>query len=81
MIQANIGGDDLPRGTISLRDDMAAYDALHPELRAQLGQMSVNWNAAGVEHIRRGHGVSMAAHVLRKTEDDMQAAYRRRVGL
>lgn len=80
-MNANIGGDDIPRGSISLRDDMAAYDALQPDLRAQLRHMSVNWNAAGVAAIRREYGVSMAARVLRKTETDMQGAYRRRVGL
>lgn len=80
-MRANIGGDDLPRGVVSLADDMAAYDALPAALRTRLSSMAVNWNAVGVRDIAAGYGTHMALAVLEKTEMDMQARFRDRLSL
>lgn len=81
MIQANIGGDDLPKGTCSLTDDMAAYDALPQSLRRKLSRMAVNWNATGVEGIAGVYGVAIADRVLDAAEARVMGAYRQRIGL
>lgn len=75
----NIGGSDLPRVTIDLDVEMAAFDALPDALRRQLRDMAVSWNAAGVRSLIDAHGDDVTIRVLRKIEADMQAAARRRV--
>lgn len=81
MNQANIGGDDIPRGRVSLADDMATFDGLPVRVKLYLRDMGVNWNAVGVRQIIDGYGEDIALAVLAKQEADMQDAYRARVGL
>lgn len=76
---ANIGGDDIPRGVVTMSADMAAYDALPEVFRRELGEMAVNWNASRVQSLIGAHGADVTLRVLRKTEADMQAAARQRV--
>lgn len=78
-MNSNIGGDDIPRGAVSLKDDMDAFDALPAALRAQLASMSINWNAEPVRKILDGYGHEVAVAVLGRAETQMQCAYRERI--
>jgi hypothetical protein len=82
--QSNLGlleGERVRQRHLSREADMNAYDRLPEPLRRQLGEMSMKWDATGVRDILAGHGADIAGRVLAKTERDMQAAYRERIGL
>lgn len=80
-MKGNIGGEDINGNMGSLSDHMAAFDALPEAVRIKLKGMSINWNGQDVMNVYYGHGEATTLIALRKTESDMQARYRKRIGL
>lgn len=75
---ANTGGDDLPRVVVGREIEFEAYDSLPEDMRRQLREMSVQWDATGVCHLIGKYGLDSVVRLLRKVEGDMQTAYRKR---
>lgn len=78
MTRSNVGSA-APKGRVSLRADMEAFDNLPPEVRGRLRSMTENWNATGAEKIIRTRGVTACLAVLSKVEGDVQAALQERL--
>lgn len=79
MNQANCAWTDLPMSGLSRHADMAAFDALPPSLRHQLAESPVPWGADGCAHLLRTYGQAVAVKTVDRANNDIMAAYRRRV--